>query len=87
MMIDFAVRRQAAGDGAWAEAAMYRACLLRFRPTMMTTIVGALSQLATLFITPVIYVHLENLRRMLREHAVAVPAAPLHEPNAPVVGD
>jgi hypothetical protein len=48
---------------------------------------GAMPQLATLFITPVIYVYLENFRRMFREHAVAVPAPPLHEPNAPLVGD
>jgi hydrophobe/amphiphile efflux-1 (HAE1) family protein len=116
MMIDFAIQRRAAGDGVTAEAAIYEACLLRFRPIMMTTmaaIMGALpiaiglgagselrrplglavvggllvSQLLTLFITPVIYVYLENLRRMFQEHAVAVPAAPLHEPNAPLVGD
>jgi hypothetical protein len=63
------------------------ACLPHFRPIMMRTIVGALPQLARLFITPVIYVYLENLWRMFREQAVAVPAAPRHEPNAPLVGN
>jgi hypothetical protein len=46
MMIDAAIQRRAASDGVSAEAAMHRACLLRLRPTMMTTIVGALPQLA-----------------------------------------
>lgn len=77
--------------GESAEKSIYDACLVRFRPIMMTTIaaiVGALpialgigagaesrppldyviiggmcvSQLITLFLTPVIYLYLENLR-------------------------
>jgi multidrug efflux pump subunit AcrB len=32
MMIEFAIQRQAAGGDLSAEAAMYRACLLRVRP-------------------------------------------------------
>jgi HAE1 family hydrophobic/amphiphilic exporter-1 len=36
MMIDFALERQRSGDTT-AEAAIYEACLLRFRPIMMTT--------------------------------------------------
>jgi HAE1 family hydrophobic/amphiphilic exporter-1 len=101
MMIDFALERQRAGD-VTAEEAIHEACLLRFRPIMMTTmaaIMGALpiavglgagselrqplgvavvggllvSQLLTLFITPVIYVYLERARHYW--HRGAAPAA------------
>jgi multidrug efflux pump len=102
MMIDFAVgagRRQNAAP----EAAIYEACLLRFRPIMMTTmaallgalplalvtgagaelrrplgvtIVGGLlvSQLLTLYTTPVVYVFLERIRLWLRGERVPAPA-------------
>ena len=89
MMIDFAIgaRRD---EGLGAEDAIRKACLLRFRPIMMTTLcalmgvlpialgIGAgaelrqplgvsivggllLSQLITLFITPVLYVWFDSL--------------------------
>jgi hydrophobe/amphiphile efflux-1 (HAE1) family protein len=104
MMIDVALDRQRAGD-VTPEAAIYEACLLRFRPIMMTTmaaimgglpiaigfgsgselrrplglaVVGGLlvSQLLTLFITPVIYLYLERVRHFFgSEEPLAAPAA------------
>lgn len=90
MMIDFALEAQRQQGMAPAEA-IYQACLVRFRPIMMTTfaafmgaipiafalgagadarralgltVVGGLltSQCLTLFVTPVIYLYLEQLR-------------------------
>jgi multidrug efflux pump len=90
MMIDFALDAER-NHGFDSKAAIYRACLLRFRPIMMTTmaamlgavplavgfgegaemrrplgvaIVGGLlvSQMLTLFTTPVIYLYLDRMR-------------------------
>ncbi|HXZ00698.1 MAG TPA: efflux RND transporter permease subunit [Stellaceae bacterium] len=115
MMIDFALQRQLAGDTT-PEAAILEACLLRFRPIMMTTmaaIMGALpiaigfgagselrrplglavvggllvSQLLTLFITPVIYVYLERLRHVFSGRPAVAAAAPLADSTAPLPGE
>ncbi len=94
MMIDFAVDAERARDLS-PEDAIYEACVLRFRPIMMTTmasllgavplIVGmgegsefrrplgitiigglALSQILTLYTTPVVYLYLDRLRNWSR---------------------
>ena len=101
MMIDFALQAERE-EGKPAEEAIFQACLLRFRPIMMTTMaallgglplalgggVGAelrkplgitivggllLSQLLTLYTTPVIYLYFDKLSVRLRPH-VAPPA-------------
>jgi multidrug efflux pump len=106
MMIDFALDAER-HEAKRPEQAIYEACLLRFRPIMMTTmaalfgalplalgtgvgselrrplgiaIVGGLlvSQLLTLYTTPVVYLYLDRVRlRFLRRHPHAGEAAPL----------
>ena len=106
MMIDFALEAERE-QGLSPQEAIYQACLLRFRPIMMTTmaallgglplalgtgtgselrrplgitIVGGLlvSQVLTLFTTPVVYLFFDRLGRRhrtanveLHEHAVS----------------
>jgi multidrug efflux pump subunit AcrB len=93
MMIDFALDAER-HDGKSPREAIYQACLLRFRPIMMTTmaallgglplalgtgtgselrrplgisIVGGLivSQMLTLFTTPVVYIYMDRLRKWI----------------------
>jgi HAE1 family hydrophobic/amphiphilic exporter-1 len=102
-MIDVALEKRR--EGANPEAAIHEACLLRFRPIMMTTmaaimgtlpialghgagaelrqplglaVVGGLivSQLLTLFITPVIYIYFERLAGAFRRESHAAQPAP-----------
>ncbi len=99
MMIDFALEAER-GSGVAPAEAIYQACLLRFRPIMMTTmaallgglplalgsgmgselrrplgiaIVGglAVSQMLTLYTTPVVYLYLDELRLWLLRAAKA----------------
>jgi HAE1 family hydrophobic/amphiphilic exporter-1 len=101
MMIDFALEAQR-GEGKPPHEAIFQACIVRFRPIMMTTlaammgtlpiaigfggsdarkplgiaIIGGLmlSQLLTLYITPVIYLYLERLRSWRKAKAPAAAA-------------
>jgi multidrug efflux pump len=99
MMIDFALDAERK-EGKPPEEAIYEACLMRFRPIMMTTmaallgalplavgmgvgselrrplgiaIVGGLlvSQLLTLYTTPVVYLYLDRLRLRFRSSTEA----------------
>jgi HAE1 family hydrophobic/amphiphilic exporter-1 len=111
MMIDFAIDAQR-NLGEPPARAIYRACILRFRPIMMTTmaaimgtlpialalgagaelrqplgiaVVGGLltSQLLTLFITPVIYLWLEDARAwVMGPRRLAPVVATLHSEAA-----
>ena len=108
MMIDFAIDAERR-DGLTPQAAIRQACLLRFRPIMMTTlaalfgaiplaasfseggefrrplgiaIVGGLilSQLLTLYTTPVVYLSLDRLRLRFANRRRAHDAATLSSP-------
>jgi multidrug efflux pump len=109
MMIDFALEAER-DQGLTPRESIYQACLLRFRPIMMTTlaallggvplalgsgtgselrrplgisIVGGLiiSQVLTLFTTPVVYLYMERLGRFLSGDKAK--ATPHHEPSGP----
>ncbi|MBS0567707.1 MAG: multidrug efflux RND transporter permease subunit [Proteobacteria bacterium] len=111
MMIDFALEAER-GEGLVAREAIIRACLLRFRPIMMTTLaamLGALplalgfgegsemrrplgisifggllvSQLLTLYTTPVVYLYLDRFRLWAkRAWARSYPVPPGAAPPA-----
>jgi len=102
LMIDFAVQVEREGQKPAVEA-IYTACLLRFRPIMMTTmaallgalplalgtgpgselrrplgitIVGGLivSQMLTLFTTPVVYIYMDRLQTWIQNFRAHAPA-------------
>ena len=102
MMIDFALAARAQGETS-SEKAIFEACLVRFRPIMMTSfaalasafpialglgagaesrrplglaVVGGLvvSQMLTLYITPVIYIYMEQFTVWLRRHRAQIAA-------------
>jgi multidrug efflux pump len=113
LMIDFAIAAERE-EGNSPENSIYQACLLRFRPIMMTTmaamfggipiaissgngaelrrplgiaIVGGLlvSQMLTLYTTPVVYLYLDRFRAWVsggkKLHALdRVPEIPRHSP-------
>ncbi len=111
LMIDFAVQVERE-EGKSPVEAIYKACLLRFRPILMTTMaallgamplaVGAgvgselrrplgitivggliLSQMLTLFTTPVVYIYMDRLQSWLQR---SFGRAPVHAP-APAHSD
>jgi len=108
IMIDVAITTERS-QGVDARTAIYQACLVRFRPIMMTTfaalfgalplavttgngaefrqplgiaIVGglALSQILTLYTTPVVYIYLDRFRLWLKKFAPARRPRPLAGP-------
>ncbi len=113
MMIDFALEAER-GEGKSPAEAIHQACLLRFRPIMMTTmaallgalplalgtgigselrrplgiaIVGGLvvSQVLTLYTTPVVYLYLDRVRLWWARGRAGHgrPLAPAASPGAP----
>ena len=103
MLVDFALEVER-NEGRSSEESIYQACVLRFRPILMTTmaallggvplmlgtgtgseirqplgytIVGGLvlSQLLTLFTTPVVYLYLDRLQQMFRGRRNPAPEA------------
>jgi multidrug efflux pump subunit AcrB len=102
MLVDVALEGQR-NEGLSSEEAIHKACLLRFRPILMTTmcalfggvplmlgtgtgseirqplgyaIVGGLlvSQLLTLFTTPIVYIYMDKLREVLSRRPHGTPA-------------
>ena len=115
MMVDFALEAER-HEGLSPEESIYQACLVRFRPIMMTTmaalfgalplaigmgtgrelrvplgiaIVGGLivSQMLTLYTTPVIYLALDRLRqRWTKRHKHLAEVPPVAWPHVADLG-
>src|SRR5690606_3580044 len=109
MMVDFALQAERR-DGLSSREAIYQACLVRFRPIMMTTvsalfgalplvlatgagvemrrplgltIVGGLilSQILTLYTTPVVYLYLDRFRLWARRKQGMGAPSPARTPG------
>jgi multidrug efflux pump subunit AcrB len=111
MLVDFAQQVEHS-EGLTAEESIYKACMLRFRPILMTTmaallgavpmmlgtgvgsemrqplgyaIVGglALSQVLTLYTTPVIYIYFDQLQTWMFRGRKKQPASVVHTEPQP----
>ena len=119
MLVDFAMHVER-NEGLTAEESIYRACVMRFRPILMTTmaallggvpmmlgsgvgseirqplgyaIVGglALSQILTLYTTPVVYLYLDRLGAYLSglrgKQTASAPATGKRPASVPAAGE
>jgi multidrug efflux pump len=114
LMIDFAIEAERKQDNS-PEQSIYQACLLRFRPIMMTTmaamfgglpiaisggngselrrplgiaIVGGLmvSQMLTLYTTPVVYLYVDRFRALISGRKTLRPLEDRQGENTPKIG-
>jgi len=114
LMIDFAIEAERKQDNS-PEQSIYQACLLRFRPIMMTTmaamfgglpiaisggngselrrplgiaIVGGLmvSQMLTLYTTPVVYLYMDRFRALISGRKTLRPLEDRQGENTPKIG-
>jgi multidrug efflux pump len=86
MMIDFAIEAKRARNLSSYDA-IFEASLLRFRPILMTTSAGLIiSQLLTLYATPVLYLYLDRLSDWSARLRQRVIQPPPRQSGAPSVG-